>query len=163
MWWLSLNCINLTVSSRLDVKHWCWIEKPCMYSYIFYVKRWNLDRSFRKTALWNKNILKGKFKYLNQNVLQALGGSSHQLWEIRKSSESRETSPICLNVLSKTHKLKQPRGSKQWSVLLLTWIFIANESKRRDWVGYCPCQMQYIQCSGNLLCFDARFILVIFS
>ena len=117
----------------------------------FLVPKLNL---LRRSRIWYPITisyqLKGEFKYLSQDVLQALGGSFHQLWVIHKPSESRESFPICLNVLSKTCKLKQPWGSKQWSVLLLAWIFIANESKRCDWVGYCPCQMQYIQCSGNL-------------
>ena len=144
----------------MSVKHWYWGEKPYMYWYIFMLKDETKIGHLGKQLFGIK--IKGKFKDLSQDVLQALGGTSHQLWVIHKPSESRESFPICLNVLSKTHKLKQPWGSKQWSVLLLAWIFIANESKRCDWVGYCPCQMQYIQCSGNLLCFDACFILVIF-
>lgn len=150
MWWLSLKLYK-SYCQFYSVCKTLMLNRKTMYVLIhIYVKRWNQDRSFGKTALWNKTILKGEFKYLSQDVLQALGGSFHQLWVIHKPSESRESFPICLNVLSKTCKLKQPWGSKQWSVLLLAWIFIANESKRCDWVGYCPCQMQYIQCSGNL-------------
>ena len=100
--------------------------------------------------------------FLKKNILQALGDHSHQLWEIYKSSGSREGFTICLNILGKTRKLQQPWGSKQWAVLPLACILIANESKRRDWAGYCPCQMQSIHCSGNLLCFDAHFPPVIF-
>lgn len=148
--------------SILYLKHFLW-SRGTVYVFVYIMlKKWNQDRSFGKTTRWNKNTLKGEFKYLNQNILQALGDCSHPLWESYKSSRSRESLTICLNVLGKTRKLKQRWGSQQWAVLPLACVFIANESKRRDWEGYCPCQMQSIHCSGNLLCFNAHFLPVIF-
>ncbi|KAB0373687.1 hypothetical protein FD755_015346 [Muntiacus reevesi] len=66
----------------------------------------------------------------SKNVLQALGGSSHQLWEIRKSSESRETFPICLNVLNLPSRPPRKRCLR----VILAW----ESPWQRSLAGYSP-------------------------